>query len=189
MHPFRSPLNSKYNKAKQNWNFPIQCVKGQHLLMLRDGVCGGGGRMRCQVGSTVRESMQHTTDTPNRNTSQRQRATFHPSISETFDRPDRSFSSLIFTTTRYQLPNTKYTDTVDCRQPKRSVSQPTFFLLALSGHMLCVFEMFIKLSPHLCAFCFFSITLSYALPSSYLDLHLLQCLFIRIIFLNCHCFY
>lgn len=60
--------------------------------MLRDGVCGGGGRMRCQVGSTVRESMQHTTDTPNRNTSQRQRATFHPSISETFDRPDHHSS-------------------------------------------------------------------------------------------------
>lgn len=83
-HPFRSPMISEKYRAKQNWNFPIQCVKGQHLLMLRDGACGEGGWMRCQVSRTVRDSMQHATDTPNRNTPQPQRTTFHSSISEKF---------------------------------------------------------------------------------------------------------
>lgn len=67
------------NKTKQNRNFLIWCVKGQHLLMLRYGECGGGGRMGCRVSSTVRGAMQHTTDTPNGKTPQRQRTTF-PSI-------------------------------------------------------------------------------------------------------------
>lgn len=54
--------------------------------------------MRCRVSSTVRDSMQHTTDTLNRNMPQHQRTTFHPSISETFDRPDRQ-SSLNYVST------------------------------------------------------------------------------------------
>lgn len=62
--------------------------------MLKDGACGGGGRMRCQVSKTVRNSMQHTIDTWNRNTSQRQRTTFRSSISETFDRSDHHLSQL-----------------------------------------------------------------------------------------------
>ena len=67
-HPYRSPLISKYNKAKQNWNFPIQYVKGQHLLMLRDGGWGGGGRMRCGASRYSQRSMQHTTGSQDRNT-------------------------------------------------------------------------------------------------------------------------
>lgn len=87
-HPFRSPLIWKENKAKQNWNFPFHCVKGQHLLMLRDGDVVEKARWNVewavQSESACNTQLALRTET---HFSARERL-FHPSISEIFDRKD-----------------------------------------------------------------------------------------------------